>query len=512
MGRSKQAPDDFVCPYQHNCPHLEGSSTTFVNHELNALNQEWLHINRVVQEQSEEIAALTTEGEQMRKANALLKAKMEALHRRQFKANRRKKPDKPDAKAPRSKKRDPPVGHPPWQRPIPDHIDEIIDVPPPVVCPHCGNDDLAPFTEIIEHIQEDIVIQPRPKVTNYRHHSCFCAKCRRPVVQQAAGELLNHAIGPVARAAGLFLRYGLKIPYRGVRDFFETFYGLRMVPATVLRFDRQAASKGASIYEDLKAKLQASMVVHADETHWRENGQNGYIWYGGNSDLAVFHLATSRSSDVAVDLLGDSFSGTLITDDYAAYNAVNASSRQTCWAHLKRKAKDIRQEILLNKTTRSPAALLFCKQVMIFARLCCRLGRWQRSGRLSIKQTQSLVPRLQKRLRAFAGQPLDYEAAETLRVRITIKDYDRLFTFLTIPGVQPTNNQAEQSLRPQVIMRKISFGTRSPEGSISQGVIPSLMVTAQRQGKAPLQFFYALFTETPASAQKALFRNPPNTS
>jgi dihydroorotase-like cyclic amidohydrolase len=61
-------------------------------------------------------------------------------------------------------------------------------------------------------------------------------------------------------------------------------------------------------------------------------------------------------------------------------------------------------------------------------------------------------------------------------------------------------------------MRKISFGTRSPEGSISQGIISSLMVTAQRQGKAPLKFFYTLFTENPATAQAALFRNPPNTS
>ena len=228
--------------------------------------------------------------------------------------------------------------------------------------------------------------------------------------------------------------------------------------------------------------------------------------------MAVFHVDASRASAVAVDLLGDPFRGTLITDDYAAYNAVNASARQTCWAHLKRKAKEIRQEIALNKTAHVPTASRFCRQIMVFARLCCRLGRWHRSGQLSLKQAKALVPRLENRLRAFAGQPLDYEAAEILRRRIMIADFPRLFTFLMIAGVPPTNNQAEQSLRTPVIMRKITFGTRSPEGSLSQSVVPSLMVTAQRQGHSPLQFFYTLFTADAATAQAALYRNPPNTS
>ena len=512
MGRFKQAPWDFECPYQHQCPHLEGTSTTWANLQLKGQDRDWLDLNRVVQEQDDEIATLTKEVEQLRKEKAVIKAQLTALHRRQFKANRRRPADEPDASPARAKKRGPPVGHPPWQRPIPDHIDETVEVLPPETCPHCGTTQLSPWPGFCDHTQEDIVIQPRAKVTQFRHHQAFCPTCRRPVVQQADGELLHHAIGPVARATGLYLRYGLKIPYRGVQKFFETFFGLRMVPATALSFDRQATRRGAPLYDDLKAKLQAALVAHADETHWREDGHNGYLWYGGNADLAVFHVDASRSSEVAVALLGHNFGGTLITDDYAAYNAVKATARQACWAHLKRKAKEIRQEIALNKTANAPAASRFCRQLMVFARLCCRLGRWQRSGRLSLKQTKALVPRLEDRLRAFATQPLDYEAAETLRRRIMITDVNRLFTFLAVPHVPPTNNQAEQSLRTPVIMRKITFGTRSQDGSLSQSVIPSLMVTAQRQGKSPFHFFYTLFTSDTATAQAALFRNPPNTS
>ncbi len=87
------------------------------------------------------------------------------------------------------------------------------------------------------------------------------------------------------------------------------------------------------------------------------------------------------------------------------------------------------------------------------------------------------------------------------------KEYNRLFTFLKYPDVQPTNNQAEQSLRNMVIFRKICFGTRSGEGSRSHSVLPSLLLTAKRQGKHPLAFFESLFNSDSATAQAALYND-----
>ncbi len=97
----------------------------------------------------------------------------------------------------------------------------------------------------------------------------------------------------------------------------------------------------------------------------------------------------------------------------------------------------------------------------------------------------------------------------TLRKRLLDpnKEYDRLFTFLKYPEVQPTNNQAEQSLRNMVIFRKICFGTRSAQGSHSHSVLPSLLMTARRQGKHPLTFFQTLFTADTPTAQAALYND-----
>jgi len=128
-----------------------------------------------------------------------------------------------------------------------------------------------------------------------------------------------------------------------------------------------------------------------------------------------------------------------------------------------------------------------------------------------IKQYRSVAfeNRLYSALNSICLTKLADEKAETLRRRLLDpkKEYNRLFTFLRFPGVQPTNNQAEQSLRNMVIFRKICFGTRSAEGSYSHSVLPSLLLTAKRQNKHPLSFFQTLFTSDTATSQAALYND-----
>ena len=85
------------------------------------------------------------------------------------------------------------------------------------------------------------------------------------------------------------------------------------------------------------------------------------------------------------------------------------------------------------------------------------------------------------------------------------KDHDKLLTFLRRPGVEPTNNHAGQSIRSLVIMRKICFGTRSPAGSLSHGVLTSLLHTARRQNQDPINFLLTLLTRPLDDARKAMF-------
>ena len=103
---------------------------------------------------------------------------------------------------------------------------------------------------------------------------------------------------------------------------------------------------------------------------------------------------------------------------------------------------------------------------------------------------------------------MQYAKAEAFRQRLLGPEQKHFFTCFRYPNVPPTNNQAERSLRPVVIMRKVILCTRSPKGLENHSILRSLFETARRQGKKPHQFFMALLTKSTAAAQAALYRNP----
>jgi transposase len=501
MSRCKDAPIGFECPYRHKCPHLDTLSTTWVMevYQQSFKLREQLH--RLEQDSRQRIEELE---------KALLErdqtiAQLRLQHQKQFKANVKPPPVPIKVKA---KRRGAPVGHPGWRRAEPTHIDAVVNVPAPVVCPHCESDKLLPCEQTHEHLQEDIVMMPRRRVTKYVHKQCICPKCRREVYQTGPGELRNCAIGPVTRAVATHLRYDLQIPYRKVQHIMTNLFGMPMVHATAMNFDRKTTELGRPLYEQLQAMLKSADVIYADETSWREDGQTAYIWFGGNENIAVYQITGNRAAESAVELLGKPIEGTLVSDDYAVYDGLEAKHQQTCWNHLRTKGKEIGQQIeLAGSTATMPNSVEFCRKLQRFALRMCELSRKIKSKKLSRAKAKAMIPSLQRQLRRFGSQKLEHPGAETLRLRVMEKDWDKLFTFLKLKGVEPTNNLAERALRFLVIMRKISFGTRSAAGSESHGVIASLLQTVKLQGKDAVGFVTKLLTEPLAAAKAALFGN-----
>lgn len=474
-----------------------GLSTHWVFSQYNHVKeqyQEFLRIRDNFRQNLDESNRIITE---LKKENEELKAKLKNIHSRQFKKNIKKKPV--DSK---KRNRGAPKGHPGWFRKKPDHVNKIIDVPAPDTCPHCSKTDLKPLDQIKEHFQEDIILIPHTYVTNFRHLQAFCSKCNRAVIQMAEGEIANSHIGPATKSLAVFLRYGLRIPYRKVQELFKTVFNMSFVPATAMAFDRKATTLGDPIYQDLKQKLQVSINANGDETYWRQDGINHFVWYGGNDELAFFHIDRHRSSDVATFIFGDQFDGILNTDGYAAYNAVNAFKRQSCLAHLIRKAKDIASQIQqIDKPDKK--ALSFCNNILDLFKDACKLNKQIKTYPNSYKK------QFYDRLNKICRHKLKHKDTEAFRLRLLDpgREYDRLFTFMDYPFVEPTNNQAERSLRNLVIFRKICFGTRSEDGSHSHSVLPSLFLTAQRQGVHPLKFFNALFASDTSTTQSVLYND-----
>ena len=139
----------------------------------------------------------------------------------------------------------------------------------------------------------------------------------------------------------------------------------------------------------------------------------------------------------------------------------------------------------------------------------CALDRKRRSGHLPRKQARALVPTLRRRLKRLCATPLTHPKTINLSARLLDpkRDAKKLFTFLTRPGMPPTNNHAERALRGPVISRKISFGSRSDDGAKAFAILASLLGTARRQNQPPIPFLYKLFTADSATAQAALYAN-----
>ena len=115
---------------------------------------------------------------------------------------------------------------------------------------------------------------------------------------------------------------------------------------------------------------------------------------------------------------------------------------------------------------------------------------------------------MRRELCRLCATALRYPKAEAFRKRLSGPEQKLLLTCFRRPKVPPTNNQAERSLRPLVIMRKVIQGTRSDKGLENHSVLRSLFETARRQGRKPHQFFFVLLTQPTAKAQAALYRRP----
>ena len=248
-------------------------------------------------------------------------------------------------------------------------------------------------------------------------------------------------------------------------------------------------------------------MLHADETSWRGDGVGHYVWFAGNETLSFFHIDRHRSAEVAKTIFGEDFDGTLVRDRYAAYNGIGVDW-QSCIAHILTKAKEIKMEhALLPRTEKDTATGLFCDHLMDLCSRLCDAGQKLKSGDLPWKAAAKIEKRFTRELSTICKQPLLFKPAETLRSYLAGPEQRFLFAFLRHPGVPPTNNLAEQSLRHLVIFRKISFGTRSESGLKTHSILPSLVQTARRQGGDPIEFLQILLTADTAAAQAALYNN-----
>jgi len=270
-----------------------------------------------------------------------------------------------------------------------------------------------------------------------------------------------------------YLRTTLRLPFRAIQSYLATLHGLQMSVGELVELTHAVRRQLRPLAEQLKAQVQSSCVAHGDETGWRENGQNGWAWTfvtDGPAAVRYFEYDRSRSHLVAQRLLGPDFRGWLVTDFYAAYNLI-PGRHQRCWVHLLRDLRALKEG-----QADDPAVLQWATAVrQLYLDACSWLAEHpaplasERLAEYTHLHTQACA--LGAQYARAQQHPCNALAKRLLRHQ------DELFPFVLIPGLPADNNLAERSIRPLVIMRKISGGSRSAEGTKTRLTLASLLHT-----------------------------------
>jgi transposase len=376
------------------------------------------------------------------------------------------------------------TGHAAALRPMPPKIDVHQDVPVPIdpsgkpSCPQCKTQ----LSDVRRHkrVVEDII--PAKIITTcYHTTSGYCPCCRKVVESRAqdqppAADLPHAQLGLNALTTAAMLRVCYRLPYRQISDLFAHLPRLKISPGGLVKQIKRLGKWLEKQYHRLKLLLRAAGVVHGDETGWRTNGKNGYLWTLTNDLHTLYHIDRLRSGQVLVDLLGKSFGQgdqTLVSDFYGVYDQLGGS-QQKCLAHLLR---ELREVIARRPELKGHAFFCRCKR-LIQEMLRLKNRRKQLGNSTYSHQVQLLEHRL-KKLSQCQWNDAD---ADRLTGRLA-KYRNKLTTFLHKAGVDGTNNAAERALRPAVVMRKITGGSRSPSGARAWVILASVMRTAAQQGR-----------------------------
>jgi transposase len=448
--------------------------TFFMRQRINQLQERNRQLreenNRLKQQNKELTASLKTPQDQACSAAPVMKP---SVKRRGKKPGRR-------------------VGHEAALRPVPDHIDvhQPVDLPKDqqghVACPWCKSrlSDLQDHQRLVEDIVPAKVI-----VTAYHTRSGFCPSCRKRIESRALEQpppanIPHGQIGLNALATAMLLRIAHRLPFRQVRQIFLDLPGFSISPGTVADQVQRVARWLEGDYEQLLLKLRCGKVVHADETSWRTNGKNGWLWTITNPTHTLYHVDKSRGGDVIERLLGKAFGGTLVSDFYSAYSKLQCK-KQKCLCHLLRELAQTAQECEAFK-----AGPFFKQAKRLIKRMLRLKSRWdQLEDAKYTSRGRVLESQLDELVDVSYGEPNAKRLARRMK-----KHQKELTAFLWDKELDGTNNAAERAIRPAVVARKISGGSRSKTGANAWAKLASLMRSAGQQGQRVLDTIRAMLT------------------
>jgi transposase len=330
----------------------------------------------------------------------------------------------------------------------------------PEQCPHCQIDLPADLPAAAPAQRHQVTEVPpiTPHVTEHRLRVVCCPGCQRQVRAPLPATVPRGAFGPHLTALIALLHGRYRLSDREVVDVLADVVGVDLSLGSVAACCARVSDALAPVYDALAQTLPREPVVYVDETNWKEAGQRCWLWVVVGTAATVFKIAASRGRKVWQGMLGDVYAGILTSDRLSAYNAHPLERRQLCWAHIIRNLRGIAEQ--------QRAGSLWASEAVGWVQLMVAIWHEYADGAIDRATLQEALEPVQDALwDCFErGQAVQWKQARKLATTLW-QQWDGLWTFAQVGGVEPTDNAAERALRPAVLWRKGCFGTQSAAGS-----------------------------------------------
>jgi transposase len=449
------------------------------------------------------IAVLENLVAQLRKQNEAL---VEQLTRHSRNSNRPPSSDPPGGPGRRgdkkSKKRDKPkkrrkrggqVGHRGSHRTLlpAEKVTRVEDVFPSK-CENCWQSMPETIDPDARRYQVMEIPPFEPEVTEYRRHAVTCECGHTTRVPFTESQIPTSAFGPrLMSLVGLFTGV-YHLSRRKAEQLLSDVCGVEISLGALSALEARVSDAVAPAVAEAWEQVQAAEVKHTDGTSWLQSGAARSLWTLATGAATVFKIVVNSSRASLIHLYGE-FKGILVSDRAKVLNFWAMERRQVCWAHLLRK--------FVSFSERDGPAGRFGRELLDYTGILFSYWHDFKDGRLDEKTFQAWMRPVREQLEATLERAV---AAQIPRLSGSCADIlahrEALWTFVSHPLVEPTNNHAERELRAFVLWRKRSFGTRSERGNLFAERMMTVAHTARKQGKDILEFLTACCAAREAGA------------
>jgi transposase len=340
-------------------------------------------------------------------------------------------------------------------------VDEIVDHYPEA-CGGCGRwfDDVQrrPGGRFGRH---QVCELPPISVTwtEHRTHQLRCRHCRARTSARLPQEIGGSPFGPVLQAAVVTLTARHRISRRGICELVSELFGVWLSTGAVDAICQRASDALAGPHCQLQDRVLDQGAVHVDETGWRTRGEGRALWTATTAEATFLQIAEHCNREQFNALVGTGYAGIVVSDRWNGFEHLDPNRRQVCWSHIDRDFRRHSEGLAEQKT--------FGEQGLELSRRVFKAWRAFKHDHHDREQLKAEIAPIQTEL----WQLLQDASPKSRRTRWhrrfannLLKVWPALWTFVTVEGVEPTNNPAERALRAPVIHRKLSLGTQSDNG------------------------------------------------